>query len=118
MKESFGLLLKELREQAGLSLRQLEAATGISNGYLSQMESSKVGAPSPRILEKLAKALSYPYMELMKIAGHLSPDVPMEPVLRLREARPILEDLSESERAQVFEFIEQLKKKRIGAILE
>jgi transcriptional regulator with XRE-family HTH domain len=112
---SFGTLLRELREKAGFSLRQLESATGISNGYLSQMESGRVGAPSPKILEKLASALTYPYVELMRVAGHLAPGIPLEPVFRLGPTNESLVDgLTESERSQVFHFIEELKRKRTG----
>jgi len=35
-------LLRHLRETRGLSLRELEEATGINNGNLSRMENSKL----------------------------------------------------------------------------
>jgi transcriptional regulator with XRE-family HTH domain len=111
---SFGARLRELRERAGLSLRQLESETGISNGYLSQIESGRVGAPSPKILEKLAKALRYPYVELMQHAGHLSTDAPLEPILRLGGREHSLSELTDAERREVVRFVEELKSKRIG----
>lgn len=110
----FGALLRQLRESSGFSLRQLESETGISNGYLSQIESGRVGAPSPKILEKLAAALNYPYMELMRAAGHLAMDVRLEPVLRFGGKTHSLAELTDSERKEVVRFIEQLKSKRTG----
>ena len=51
---TFGSGLKVARELAGLSLREVEAATGISNAYVSQLESNKVRRPSVFFLTKLA----------------------------------------------------------------
>lgn len=52
---TFGSGLKAARELAGLSLREVEEATGISNAYVSQLESGKVRRPSVFFLTKLAK---------------------------------------------------------------
>jgi transcriptional regulator with XRE-family HTH domain len=49
-------LLSTCREMKGLSLRQVEAATGISNAYICQLESGRA-EPSLRT----AKALSECY---------------------------------------------------------
>lgn len=51
---TFGSGLKCARELAGLSLREVEEATGISNAYISQLESNKVRRPSLFFLTKLA----------------------------------------------------------------
>ncbi len=51
---TFGTGLKAARELAGLSLREVEAATGISNAYVCQLESDKVRRPSIFFLTKLA----------------------------------------------------------------
>jgi transcriptional regulator with XRE-family HTH domain len=52
-----GELLGVARECKGLTLRQLETATGISNALLSQIETGKVREPSWRNVVKIAKAL-------------------------------------------------------------
>ena len=52
-----GELIAVARECKGLTLRQLEAATGISNALLSQIETGKVREPSWRNVVKIAKAL-------------------------------------------------------------
>jgi transcriptional regulator with XRE-family HTH domain len=45
------------RECKGLSLRQLEKQTGISNALLSQVETGHIREPSWRNVVKIAKAL-------------------------------------------------------------
>lgn len=54
IKATFGSGLKAARELAGLSLREVESATGISNAYICQLESDKVRRPSVFFLTKLA----------------------------------------------------------------
>ena len=54
------------RDVKGLSLRQLETATGISNALLSQIETGKVKEPSWRNVVKIAKALDLDLDRLAK----------------------------------------------------
>lgn len=110
--KDFASLVRMLRENRGMSLRQLEGATGISNGYLSQIESGKVGAPSPKIIQKLATALDYPYIDLMDTAGHLTPQISKGEFLRLGSQTLSLEDLTQQEKSDLLEFVELLKARR------
>jgi transcriptional regulator with XRE-family HTH domain len=41
-----GRILKEAREKRGLALRHVEAATGISNALISQIETGHIKSPS------------------------------------------------------------------------
>lgn len=70
---SLGSFLKGARERKRLTLRAVEAATGISNAYLSQVESGKIRGPSPANLSKLAGAYEVSYGHLMNLAGHPLP---------------------------------------------
>lgn len=65
--------LRRLRGFRSLSLRQVEKKTGISNTYLSQLETGKAERPSPHILHKLAAVYNVPYESLMQAAGYLEP---------------------------------------------
>jgi len=47
------LAFKELRIKRGLTLREVETATGISNAYLSQLENGKIKKPSFEVVQKL-----------------------------------------------------------------
>ena len=70
-----GALLADLRTAKGLSLREVEEATGeaVSNAYLSQLENGKIKKPSPNVLHSLAQVYAVPYEALMEKAGYLLP---------------------------------------------
>jgi transcriptional regulator with XRE-family HTH domain len=65
-----GEFLREQRRNAKLSLRQLSAAAGVSNPYLSQIERG-LRKPSAEILQQLAKALRISAETLYVQAGIL-----------------------------------------------
>jgi HTH-type transcriptional regulator, competence development regulator len=69
-----GEILKTARLKAGLTLRAVEGETGISNGYLSQLESDTVKTPSPRHLFQLARVYGLPYQALMAAADYPIPE--------------------------------------------
>jgi transcriptional regulator with XRE-family HTH domain len=69
----FGEYLRSLRSTSKLSLRDVEGQTGVSNAFLSQIESGKVKKPSPTMLDKLARLYRVPYATLMERAGHPVP---------------------------------------------
>ena len=71
---SLGETLKTARLKAGLTLRAAEGETGISNGYLSQLESDAVKTPSPRHLYQLARVYEVGYAVLMSAAGYPMPE--------------------------------------------
>ena len=66
-----GAYLKAKREECGMTLRQVEDISGVSNAYLCLIESGKRKDPHPRILKSLAAAYGEDLEELMKIAGYL-----------------------------------------------
>ena len=69
-KTSLGKLLRGGRERKSLSLRGVERVTGVSNAYLSQLESGKIRQPSPVVLHKLAELYELPYAMIMERAGY------------------------------------------------
>ena len=96
---SIGEYIKEQREQAKISLRQLAAAAGVSNPYLSQIERG-LRRPSAEILQQIAKGLRISAEALYVQAGILEdrePDtgvraaVLAEPVLTERQKQVLLE---------------------------
>ena len=73
-KEAFplGEFLKTLREKKGASLRDVQEVTGISNAYLSQLETGeRRKLPSPERLKKLADYYVVSIHELLEKAGYL-----------------------------------------------
>ena len=65
-----GSYLKEQRESARLSLRQLATAAGVSNPYLSQIERG-LRRPSAEVLQQIAKGLQISAEALFLRAGIL-----------------------------------------------
>lgn len=60
MGKAFGEYLKKLRKDCKLTLRDVETRTGISNGYLSQVETGERKHPSVPVLKKIADAYGVP----------------------------------------------------------
>lgn len=80
--QALGERLKAARAAKALTLRAVEAQAGISNGYLSQLESGLVKAPSPPHLFQLASLYGVDYSELFQLAGYPLPGtVAYEPML-------------------------------------
>jgi HTH-type transcriptional regulator, competence development regulator len=71
--DKLGTYLASARNRKGLSLRAVEAATGISNAYLSQLETGKIREPSPSNLHKLAGLYGVSYPLLLELAGYPVP---------------------------------------------
>src|SRR3954462_12905826 len=70
---TLGDYLREQREGAQLSLRQLAEQAGVSNPYLSQIERA-LRRPSAQVLQQLAKALRISAEQLYVRAGIVSPE--------------------------------------------
>jgi transcriptional regulator with XRE-family HTH domain len=68
---TLGEELRRVRELHKLTLRAVEGLTGISNAYLSQLETGKIEKPSPNYLYKLAEVYTIPYDLLMERAGYI-----------------------------------------------
>lgn len=68
----FGKHLRELRIKRGLSVRRLAQMAGVSNAYVSQVETGSRRVPSPRILKRLAEPLGIAPDELLDIAWQVS----------------------------------------------
>jgi transcriptional regulator with XRE-family HTH domain len=78
-----GQYLWDLRQAAKLTLREVEDASGVSNAYLSQLETGKITKPSPDFLHRLAELyaarlpanapVTCSYERMMELAGHIVP---------------------------------------------
>lgn len=82
--EAFGEFIRTQRRLAKLSLRQLAAASEISDAYLSQLERG-LHAPSMRVLKSLADAFGMSPTMFLAQAGLLGEqDVPVGTELAIR----------------------------------
>jgi transcriptional regulator with XRE-family HTH domain len=68
--QSIGHFIREQREAAQVSVRQLAQRAGVSNPYLSQIERG-LRKPSAEILQQIAKGLSISAEQLYAQAGLL-----------------------------------------------
>jgi transcriptional regulator with XRE-family HTH domain len=70
-RSEVGRQLEQSRTSRGWSLRQAEKVSGVSNGYISQIERGEV-EPSPDVLRRLGAAYGIPYEVLMEAAGYIT----------------------------------------------
>jgi transcriptional regulator with XRE-family HTH domain len=103
---SIGEYIREQREQAKISLRQLSQAAGVSNPYLSQIERG-LRRPSAEILQQIAKGLRISAEALYVQAGILE-DEPSDSGVR----GALLADpaLSERQKQVLIEIYESFRK--------
>ena len=110
--DNLGPYLAAARSRKGLSLRAVEAETGISNAYLSQLETGKIREPSPTNLHKLSRTLRGPYATLLELAGY---PVPGRARARPSEFRPrgaALGPTTKEEEEALAEYLAFLRTKR------
>ena len=106
-----GALLADLRTAKGMSLREVEEATGnaLSNAYLSQLENGKIQKPSPNVLHSLAEVYGVRYETLMEKAGYLLPSAAKESGPRRRLAVFAIDDLTAEEEEELLKYLAFLR---------
>jgi transcriptional regulator with XRE-family HTH domain len=111
-----GVLLADLRTAKGLSLREVEEATGrsVSNAYLSQLENGEISKPSPNVLHRLAEVYAVPYEALMEKAGYLLPSEDGGGRRRKRLAVFAIDDLTAEEEEELLKYLAFLRTRRLS----
>jgi transcriptional regulator with XRE-family HTH domain len=104
--KSIGDYIREQREQAKISMRQLAQQAGVSNPYLSQIERG-LRKPSADILQQLAKGLRISAEALYVQAGILE-DRPADS--GVRSALLADPELSERQKQVLIEIYESFRK--------
>ncbi|HEY3907018.1 MAG TPA: helix-turn-helix transcriptional regulator [Streptosporangiaceae bacterium] len=109
---SIGSYIREQREQAKISIRQLAQAAGVSNPYLSQVERG-LRRPSADILQQIAKGLRISAEALYVQAGILD-DKPGETTV----ADAIMADaeLTERQKQMLIDIYESFRKEVAEAV--
>lgn len=70
---SFGIKIRQLRVDKGISLRDFANLIDIDFTYLSKIENGKVEPPSEEKIKKIANNLEVEEEELLGLAGKFSP---------------------------------------------
>lgn len=111
--ENYGEYFKALRQAKGLTLRDVEKATDVSNAYLSQLESSKIKQPSPINLHKLAQFYGVAYELLMEKVGYPVPaapettHLPAQPALAAKFGR-----ITSEEEVELLEYLKFMRHRK------
>jgi transcriptional regulator with XRE-family HTH domain len=108
---SIGEYIREQREQARISMRQLAQAAGVSNPYLSQIERG-LRKPSADILQQIAKGLRISAEALYVQAGILDDRLSDSGV---RAALLADSDLSERQKQVLMEIYESFRRENAAA---
>jgi transcriptional regulator with XRE-family HTH domain len=108
---SIGSYIREQREQARISLRQLAQNAGISNPYLSQIERG-LRRPSADILQQIAKGLRISAEALYVQAGFLEDRPPGSMVAEAIMTDP---ELTQRQRQMLIEIYESFRKETAAA---
>jgi transcriptional regulator with XRE-family HTH domain len=109
---AIGAYIREQREQAKISLRQLAQSAGISNPYLSQIERG-LRRPSADILQQIAKGLRISAEALYVQAGFLEDKAPGSVV---REAVLTDPELTERQKQMLIEIYESFRRETAIAL--
>src|SRR5215471_4195077 len=103
---SIGEYIRQQREQAKISMRQLASAAGVSNPYLSQIERG-LRRPSAEILQQIAKGLRISAEALYVQAGILESRRPDSGVRAAVLADP---DLTERQKQVLLEIYDSFRR--------
>lgn len=110
-----GAYLAAARKKTELSLRGVEAETGISNAYISQLETGKIKTPSPTVLHTLAQRYDVSYDTLMELAGYpVSDRSSLKGDQEKSKLAARLGDISEDEEDALIGFLEIIRKRERG----
>ncbi len=89
---TLGEAIRSVRRQAGMSQKELAAAVGIDQSYMSMIESDLRSNPGTRIMARLAQALQVSIDDLAALAGYLpqrgKPDPLADQAIRLFRRLP------------------------------
>jgi transcriptional regulator with XRE-family HTH domain len=111
---SIGEYIRQQREQAKISLRQLASAAGVSNPYLSQIERG-LRRPSAEILQQIAKGLRISAEALYVQAGILED---RRPDTGLRAAVLADPELTERQKQVLLEIYESFRRELVTTVIE
>jgi transcriptional regulator with XRE-family HTH domain len=111
---SIGEYIRQQREQAKISLRQLASAAGVSNPYLSQIERG-LRRPSAEILQQIAKGLRISAEALYVQAGILEDRRPDSGVRAAVLTDP---ELTERQKQVLLEIYESFRREPAGTVTD
>lgn len=116
-------LIGEYRRKHGLSQRQMAARCGLSTGYISLIEkeinpqTGKAMVPSLVVLNKLANGMGLTLDKLLSMCDDMPVDISISKLPTLNE-KPLINNLGNSELAEISEIFTQLSSENRAKVLE
>ena len=104
-----GDILRRARQHQGLSLRQVEQRTGVSNAHLSQIERGAIRRPDPSILMNLAELYGLNYELVAEWSGYLHREGPRGSGALAGMALRLFVELDPVAQSQALEYLERLR---------
>ena len=101
-------VLRDARRRGGMSLRDVERATGIRNAHLSQLETGTIERPDVALLWDLAALYDIEFEELARLAGHITDGGRARIAVALRA----LGELTDDEQEEALRYIAELGRRR------
>ena len=101
-----GKFLSKARADKGVTLRDLETASGVEYSYIGRLERGEVATPDPTKLVKLARALDIEIEDVYAAAGYTNPALP-EFAQYLRSKY----DLHDTEVGEIERYFERLRRR-------
>jgi transcriptional regulator with XRE-family HTH domain len=111
MRKTLGQTLKDARQLSGLTLRQVEEATEISNAYLSQLENDKIKKPSANFLYKLASIYKIDLETLLYASGIIKEKLAVKKIIGGRLSSKGIQ-LTPKEEEQLLQYLKFLRTKK------
>jgi transcriptional regulator with XRE-family HTH domain len=110
---TLGSVLRAARGDAGLSLREVERRTGLSNAHLSQIETDTIAKPEMSILWELAALYELDFGRLLALSGHAGEgETSGRQRQRMTVALRAMSELSPREQADALRYMAELKARR------
>lgn len=114
MPKTLAEVLTDARDAKGLSLRDVERATGVHNAHVSQIEKGRIERPEIGLLYELAKLYELELVELLELAGHVAAGSVRESSSRAMTAAAMraVGNLDPGEQFQALGYLQRLHSRR------
>lgn len=101
---SLGIWIRATRLELGFSQRELASRSGLSRSYVCDIERGRGAHPSVETLDKLATALGFARIDLLKASGVLDQANGQRESDEERRMLSVFRDLSDGGRVSVMQF--------------
>jgi transcriptional regulator with XRE-family HTH domain len=104
-KPTLANTMRQAREAAGLSVRQLAPLVGAHHSVLARIEAGDTTRPTPELLQRIAEALKIDVAELLAFIGVKSP----EPKTYFRKAYGLTPEQADEAAERMEQIVRELR---------